>query len=168
MLLIGNLISLLGCLLMVAIGFIRRKEHILMAQCAQFGFLALGNLALGAMAGYVSGVVSVTRNVVFSKVRGTVWLKLAFIAVQVVLTLWAGVETPVEWLPTLAAVVFTWFLDTDSAVRFKLSIMAGQALWVVYDLYYRNYVSFTFDILTILSNLAGIVLILKNKKDPLH
>lgn len=92
MFLLDNLAALVGCVIMVAIGFIKKKERIVLAQCLQFGFLGLGNLLLGATAGFISGIVSVTRNLVFYKVKGTTGLKLIFIAAQIVLTLltWNG------------------------------------------------------------------------------
>ena len=85
--LLGNFISLLGCFLMVVIGFLRKKSHILTAQCFQFGLLGLANLILGAASGFISGVVGITRNLVFSKVKSTLWLKIFFIALQVLLSL---------------------------------------------------------------------------------
>ncbi len=156
---IGNLAAFVGCVLMVAIGFIKKKEHILTVQCAQFAFLGIGNLALGAISGLISNVFSILRNLVFARVRGTMGLKLVFIAIQVALTLWTGVGEPIEWLPVIAAVIFTWSLDAKSDILFKVAIIAGQGLWMFYDWHYSNYVAFAFDILTMLSNLVGILLI---------
>lgn len=63
-----------------------------------------------------------------------------------------------------SAVLLTWFLDTKSDVKFKLVIIAVQALWGIYDWHYVNYVAFTADILTMLTNCIGIGMILKNNK----
>lgn len=169
MLLLGNLASLIGCLMMVLIGFIKKKERILLAQCLQFGFLGLGNLLLGATAGFISGVVSVTRNLVFYRVKGTAGLKLGFIAVQVLLTAMTWNGTLIECMPVLAAVLLTWFLDTKSDVQFKVVIIAVQVIWGIYDWHYANYVAFTADILTVLSNFIGIVMIRKSvEKSTAH
>ena len=162
MLLIGNVVSMLGCALMVAIGFVRRKERVLRLQCIQFGFLALGNLLLGAYSGFVSGVVSILRNLIFPSIGGGLGWKLLFIAVQVLLTFLAGWAGPISLLPLLSGVLFTWFIDTKSDLQLKRVIIAAQVLWVVYDCYYRNFVACTFDILTILSNLMGIYTLKKN------
>lgn len=163
MILFGNLLSLIGCVLMVCIGLVKKKEHILIAQCVQFGFLGGGNLVLGAFSGFISGVISIIRNVVFYKVKSSVWLKLGFIAVQVALTLWSGADGLIQWLPVMAAVFYTWFVDTKNAAVFKAAIMAAQALWMIYDWYYSNFVAFSFDILTIVTNLIGILMIQKER-----
>lgn len=162
-LLIGNFISLLGCLTMVGIGFLRKKSHILTAQCFQFGFLGLANLILGATSGFVSGVVGITRNLVFSKVKSTQFLKFLFIGIQIVLSLPFVGNGLIDWFPVFAAVLFTWCIDTKSEVVLKLYIIAAQVFWMVFDLYYRNYTAMAFDIFTMLSNLYGIFLIKKHK-----
>ena len=163
MLLLGNIAAFIGCIIMVAIGLVKKKEHILTAQCVQFAFMGLGNLALGASAGAVSNAVSIVRNLVFARVKNTTALKLIFIALQAVLTLLAGGTALIEWLPVTAVVVYTWCLDIKSDVGFKLVILGTQVLWTVYDLHYRNYVAFTFDILTMISTVIGIFRIKKAK-----
>ncbi len=164
MILIGNIIAFLGCGLMVLTGFIKNKDKILGAQCVQFVLQATSNRVLGAVSGFISCGLSVVRILVFKRVRVTVWLKLGFIALQGVLTVLAGADTVIEWLPMLAMVVYTWYLDTDSAIVFKFANIFGLALWVVHDLFYQNYVASAFDALTIVSTLSGVFMILRDKK----
>ena len=106
MILFGNLVSLAGCILMVAIGFVRKKERILTLQCFQFGLLGLSNLILGATSGFISGLVSIARNLICPRVKGGLWLKLLFINLQVLLTILVGVDGPVSLLPLIAGVLF--------------------------------------------------------------
>lgn len=163
LLIIGNLISLTGCLLMVGVGFIRKKDRILAVQCLQFGIMGLGNLVLGAASGFISNMVGILRNLAFAKWKTTLPLKLGFSAAQAVLSIGALQNGMIEWLPILAAALFTWFLDTKSEAKLKIVIIVTQILWLIYDLYYLNYVATTFDVLTILSNLIGIRMVLKSK-----
>ncbi len=164
MLLLGNLISFVGCLLMVFIGFIKDKDKILLAQCGQFGIMSVGNLVLGSVSGSISGIIAVIRIVVFKHVKVTVWLKLGFIALQFVLTAIAGAETLIQWIPAISMVLYTWYLDSDSAIVFKLANVSGVMMWAFHDWYYRNFVSFSFDLFTIASTFIGIWLILRDKK----
>ncbi len=163
MLLFGNLMSMIGCVLMVLIGFVRKKERVLRLQCFQFGFLAAGNLILGAVSGFISGVISILRNLIFPKVKNVLGMKLVFVALQVVLTVLAGWAGPISLLPLAAGLLFTWFIDTKSDAQLKAVIIAAQVLWAVYDFHYRNFVAFTFDILTIISNAAAIWLLWKER-----
>ena len=164
MLLLGNAIVLAGCVLMVAIGFLKKKKHILGAQCVQFALQGAGNLVLGAMSAVISNGVSIARNLVLMKTENKTWIKVTFILVQTVLTLFCSSRELIEWLPVIAVVVYTWFLDIKNPVAFKLMIIGLQVLWVVYDFYYQNYVAFTFDLFTIASTTIGIFMIRKDVK----
>lgn len=165
MTLLGNCISFVGCFLMIAIGFIKKKEHILTAQCGQFTIQGIAHLILGAVSGFLSCMISLVRILVFTRVKKvTVWHKLGFLALQAVLTIALGADSIVDWLPMLSVVLYTWYLDTDSAVLFKIVNIVGVAMWVIYDLVFLNYVAFTFDILTVVSTTIGIFMILWGSK----
>ena len=160
----GNIISFVGCMMMILIGFIKKKEQILLAQCAQFSVQSVGNLAVGSISGCISCIIGVIRILVFNKVKVTVWLKLGFLALQAVLTAAFGAETLVEWIPFLSMVAYTWYLDTDNAVVFKLANMAGVVMWAVHDFHYHNFVAFSFDVMTVVSTTIGILMILRDRK----
>lgn len=163
LLLIGNAVSMIGCLIMVAIGFLKRKQHILIAQSVQCLFMGAGNLILGGVSGFICNVVTIARNLVFAKWDVTLPLKIFFIALQVVLSLGSLNAGLIAWLPILSAAVFTWFLDTKSETKLKLVILSTQVMWLIYDIHYLNYVATTFDVLTMCSNLIGLYMIRKSK-----
>ena len=162
-LLIGNAVSMIGCLIMVAIGFLKKKSHILIAQSVQCAFMGAGNLILGGVSGFIANMVIILRNLVFAKWPVNLGLKLFFIAVQVILSLGTLGEGLICWMPVLAAAVFTWFLDTKNTATLKIVILVTQVMWLSYDIYYRNYVTVAFDVLTMGSNLIGFFLVRKSK-----
>lgn len=164
MLFFGNLVSMLGCILMVMIGFVRKRERVIFLQCFQFGLLGLGNLILGATSGFISGMVSILRNLIFPRIKAGMRLKLVFIVIQAAMTVLAGWAGPISLLPLFAGVLFTWFIDTKSDLQLKTVIILAQLLWAVYDIRYCNFVSFTFDILTILTNLVGIAMLKREQR----
>ena len=163
--LIGNIISLLGCTLMVLIGFIKEKKKILSTQCIQFTLQGAANLILGGTSGFISNIVSIARNLCFSKWKSTIWLKIGFIALQIILSISALMnEGPLALLPIASAVLFTWFLDTKSEVKLKVVIIFTQVFWLVYDFVHLNYVAVCFDCFTMVSNLIGIFMIIGFKR----
>lgn len=166
MVLLGNVLSFMGCVLMVCIGFIQNKNRILLTQCVQFVFQGAAHLILGAVSGFACCIVSILRNLVFAKVKSTSALKIIFILIQVILTLAFGSFAPIEMLPILSTVIFNWFLDTPNLMLFKIILIITQAMWMVYDFSFSNYVAAAFDVMAIASNMGGIWLILKNKKAP--
>lgn len=161
---IANLVSIVGCVLMVGVGLLQKRRQILLVQCVQFAFLGAANLLLGGMTGFISGVVSIVRNLVYVRWEDASRLKLVFIPVQLVLSLSVGIHGLVDWFPIFSTVLFTWFLEVKSEVRLKLVMILAQSMWLIYDFVYLNYVSFTFDALTILSNAIGILVLLRKTK----
>jgi len=162
-LLIGNAISMIGCLIMVAIGFLKKKGHILIAQCFQCLFMGVGNLTLGGVSGFVCNIVTIIRNLVFLKARNTTFLKVFFIGLQLLLSLGSLGDGFISWLPLLAAALFTWCMDTRSEAKLKVCILCTQVMWLAYDLHYRNYVASAFDVMTMVSNCIGFYMVRRKK-----
>ena len=163
LLLIGNAMSMIGCLIMVFIGFLKRKNHILIAQCAQCVFMGVGNLVLGGISGFICNIVTIIRNLVFLKIPNTTFLKVFFIGLQFVLSIGSLSAGFISWLPILAAALFTWCMDTKSEARLKICILITQVMWLTYDLYFRNYVASAFDVMTFVSNCIGLYMVCKKK-----
>ena len=163
-LLIGNAISMIGCLIMVGIGFLKKKSHILIAQSVQCVFMGVGNLVLGGISGFICNIVTIIRNIAFLRFRNTAALKIFFIILQFVLSIGTLSAGWTSWLPIIAAALFTWCMDTKSESRLKIVILCTQVMWLTYDLYYLNYVASCFDVMTMISNCIGLYMILKKSK----
>ena len=160
---IGNLVSLIGCTLMVLVGFIRKRKTILTVQCVQFSFQADANLILGGVSGFIAGVISIARNLAFFSGRKSIALKILFMAVQIALS-YNHLDSLIHWFPVISSAIYTWFLDTNKESVLKASIIGAQVLWLVYDLLYLNYTAALFDAFTILSNFIGILMVRKTAK----
>lgn len=163
---LGNIIAFIGCAIMVAIGLIKSKKRVLMAQCVQFGVQSVANLILGAVSGAICGIVGIARNLLITRVKNVTLWKALFILIQMGLTFLFDGFGLMVWLPILSAMIFTWFIDVKNPVVFKLVIIVAQSIWIVYDLYYKNYAAMTFDVFTVLSNFVGILMISYGKKKP--
>jgi len=164
-LLIGNIISFCGAIIMVLIGLIKNKKKILLTQCAQFATMGIGNLVLGGVTGAVTNFLSIARNLVCVYFKFTLPIKISFIIIQVGISAYFNSQGYLGWLPIIAATLFTWYLDTPDETTLKYVIIIGQILWAVYDVNIQNYASLAFDIITIFSTIIGIISIAKDKKD---
>lgn len=162
-LLIGNAISMIGCLIMVLIGFLKKKNHILIAQCIQCLFMGVGNLTLGGISGFICNIVTIIRNIVFLRFRNTTAMKIFFITLQFVLSISTLSAGWISWLPIVSSALFTWYMDTKSEVKLKIVILCTQVMWLTYDLYYLNYVASAFDVMTFISNSIGLYWVCRKK-----
>ena len=162
-LIIGNFISLIGCILMVAGGFIQKKNRILIVQCFQFAFQAIANLILGAFSGFVSGIIAIVRNLVASKRELNTPTKFLFVVIQIIISVSGSGLVLVEMLPIVASIIMTVFIDTKNESIFKLSVIASCTCWLIYDALYLNFIGIIFDVFTIASNMIGILMLKKAK-----
>ena len=156
MVLIANIISLVGAVIMVVIGFIPERSRILKLQCVQWLILGIANVMLGGVTGLISNLVSIVRNLWSLKRELTRPVILFFIALQIALSIPFNTLGLLGWLPTVAAIAFTLFLNSKDARVLKLAIIFGQVLWSIFDFSLMNYSAFAFDIFTIISSLVGI------------
>ena len=78
---IANVISLIGSLMMVGTGLIKRKRNVLIVQSAQFVVMGVSNLMLGGITGCITNALSLIRNFVTMRSRLTMPVKLVFIAI---------------------------------------------------------------------------------------
>ena len=162
--LLGNIVSLAGCIVMVLIGLIKDKNKYVTMQTLQFLLNALSHFLLGGYGGSIAALVSAARNVIISKWKCTPLIKIAIIAVQVSLSIPTVTANPITWLPLIAAGMFTWYIDTKNVMWFKWVIIITLVMWAVYDIYHHNYVSIWFSIFTIITNGISMVKIKKEQK----
>ena len=161
---IANIVSLLGCTLMVLIGFIKNKDKILKAQILQFGLMGLSNFILGGYGGAVANFLSIFRNIYIAKRPCTKTAKIVFILLQVALSVTTVSLNPITWFPIINTVLFTWYIDTKNIVWFKSIIIFTLVLWGIYDICHLNFVSAAFDVFTIVSTAYSVLQIRKERK----
>ncbi|MGM9948382.1 YgjV family protein [Floccifex sp.] len=151
-LLIGNAIALLGSFVMIGIGFLKKKEQIILAQCLQCFFMGLSNLVLGGITGVITNLFTILRNLISFKIEFKSNVKILFIVVQWIL---AFVLHQIQWinlLPILSTSIFTWYMDCKNPITFKIVVIGTLIMWLIYDFSIQNYVASFFDVITICTN----------------
>ena len=129
--------------------------------------ILLGNIVAfaGAILMVLVGLMkkNIARNFICLKWKYTIGWKIFFVAVQAALTAVCNQDGIIGWLPVIAAIAFTWALDSENEVLLKSIIIAAQLMWLIYDLHFLNFVSAAFDVLTCISNFVGIILVIRSR-----
>lgn len=162
--LIGNGLCLAGSVIMTLMGLIKDKKKFLMTYSGMNIFFIAGNLFLGGVSGAIANFVTMLRNLYCVKKNITPAVKVIFIAAQILLTAFFGVEGLLMWLPVLGICFFTWFIDTDNMILLKLIIIFGQLVWLVYDLSMLNYTTAVFDVTSCITNSIALAGLAKQKR----
>lgn len=163
-LLIGNVFALIASIVMVAIGLIKDKKKTLIFQTLDFGLMSISNIILSGVAGFISNIISIIRNIICIKFDFNTKLKIIFIVCQAIMIYIFNTEGLYAILPVIAVLIYTIFLDTKNPKIFKASICASQAFWAIYDISILNISAFIFDILTIITNLIALYQLFKEKE----
>lgn len=163
--LLGNALSFVGSVIMILMGFIKKKNRFLLAQSGMNAFFIAGNLCLGGISGAIANAVTMTRNIVCLKWNLNRALKIFFIALQIGLILLTGTDSLIMWLPIIGNCVFTWYMDTEDMVLLKGIVIGSQLLWGIYDFYIMNYATVPFDVGTCITNAVAIVSIIRSRRN---
>lgn len=162
--LLGNIIAFVSDCLLIVLGFIKKRDKILILQCVQIGIMGGANFAVGGITGVVSNAVAIIRNIFCLKRDLTLVSGFVFTAAQALLTVLLNNKGLLGWLPFLSNLIYNLMINTKNEVRLKLAIILSILCWVVYDFALQNYVSFCFNILSIGSNIGGILMLKKAQK----
>ena len=162
--LLGNALSFIASVIMILMGFIKKKDRFLLAQCGMNAFFIAGNLFLGGISGAIANAVTMTRNIVCLKWNLNRTLKIVFIALQIGLVLLSGTDSLVMWLPIIGNCVFTWYMDSEDMALFKGIVIGSQFLWGIYDFYIMNYATVPLDVCSCITNAFAMAAIMKSRK----
>ena len=146
---IGNVISLFGSIIMVCLGLIKNKKKFLLAQSIMNGLLIASALVLHGYSGVVADAAIIARNTVCSKTKFTKPWKIGFIVLQFGITAIFAGGSLVAWLPIVGIAIFTWFMDTENMVFFKLLFIISEVCWGIYNYSIKNYAALPFEAMCI-------------------
>ena len=162
--LVGRIFSILACVLMVIIGYLKHKKTILWAQNLQFVLFTISYACLGGIAAVVSNIVSLIRNLICLKWNLTVPLQIFFIGFQGVFTFITTANRWMDWLPFAAATMITLTLRSKKDLVIKLGCIGSILCFGTYDFLLKNWVVFAFDVFSLITSLIGVYRILFDKE----
>ncbi len=162
-LILGNVVALLGSLLMVYTGLIKKKQKIILFQTIQIGLFVLSNIILGGITGAIINALSMIRNILCYKNKLGLKEKIIITILSIVLSLSFNNLGIIGLLPVISTVTYIWLIDIKNVSRFKILIIFTMILWFIYDMTIKSYTSAFFDFMNICANIISIILI-KYKK----
>lgn len=165
--LIANIVGLVGSLLMVLVGCLKRKKDILLAQNGQLVLLGISNLMLGGYIGAIVNVVAIFRNILCSKNK----LNLFWVIIITMVTIIIGVicnsgQGLVSYLPVFASLIFLFFMNLKDMIKFKAMSAFVMFLWFIYDLELHLYTTALFDLITVFSCLIVMYTLAHERNNP--
>ena len=161
-LIIGNIVALIGSILMVWSGYLKEKRKILYIQTVQIGMFVISNIILGGISGAIINFISFIRNILSYKDKLDMKWKILITILSIGLTLYFNNKGLIGYLPLISMIIYVWYMNVKDVVNFKYLLIFTMLMWLVYDFYVMSYTSSCFDIVCIILNIVSIVEIKKN------
>ena len=154
-LILGNILDSVASLLLIYSGTLYERKKILLVDMSR-GFLsAFGRLILGSFTGFVSSTSTFVRNFLYYKGKLSLRNKLIVGFLTVFFSLRFGDISFLSLIPTVISISYLFFFDMEKIKNFKLLNAFYAALWLVYKIYIRSYLSAFVEILVAVTNLVA-------------
>lgn len=162
---IGNIVALVGSVLMAYSGIIKEKQKIIIVQTIQMLMLAISNIILGGIPGAIINFVNCIRNILCYEEKLGFKEKLLLVTISVSSSIYFNNLGIIGILPVIATVFYTMLMDMKNVIKFKILLIFTLILWGIYDLYIKSYTSAIFDFITIGANMFSIYKIYRLKAE---
>lgn len=164
MVILGNIVALFASLFMIYAGSLKKKNDILLCQCAELFLYTVSNILLGGIPGAIINFLGIIGNILGYKNKLNVISKIVLTILTIVLTILFNNLGINGYLPLICMVTYLWVLDIKDVFIFKIFILFIMILWVIYDFSLKSYVAVIFDILTIITTTISMFQIKKKNK----
>lgn len=162
---IGNIIALIASIAMVYAGILKDKKQILSAQTVQCGLFILSNIILGGIPGAIVNFLSCIRNILCYKGKLGIFEIVILATLSVSLTVIFNELGIIGLLPMISTVLYIFFMNTKSLVKFKILVIFTTVLWLIYDICIKSYTSALFDLFCVITNVISLIQISCKKND---
>lgn len=152
----GNIVALIGSILMVYAGSAKDRKKIIYIQTLQILAFTISTLILGGFTGTIVNLISIVRNILSYKDRLTNSIKVILILLCVTLSLIFNNLGLWGLLPLLSTIIYTCFMNVKNTIKLKLLIISTMFLWLIYDILIHSYTSAVFDFFTIIAHTVTI------------
>lgn len=163
-LIIGNIIALIGSLLMVYSGIIKNKKKIVFTQTIQIMFFSMSNFILGGITGSLVNLICCIRNILCYKNALGNKEKCMLLLIVVLLSVFFNTQGFIGYIPVISTIIYTLFINIKDVLKFKYLVIFSMLTWLIYDVFIQSYTSAFFDFCSVISNIIAIYQI-KVKKE---
>lgn len=156
-LIIGNIIALIGSILMIYVGLIKDKKGILFVQSLQIGLFAVSNLVLNGISGFIINSINLIRNIICYKEALSLKVKIFLSIISIILTIYFNNLGLIGYLPLISGLIYLWFMTVKDVIKFKILIIVSVVFWLIYDFNIKSYTASAFDLITIIVSSISVI-----------
>ena len=162
---IGNIFSLIACIIMVISGYAKSKKRTILGQTIQIPFDVAACVMLGAVSGAIICALAIPRNILAYKDKMGLGAKLILLIVTLPLSYMFNTKGWIGLLPIVATTIYIVFMGENGDTKYKIVAIISTAFWCAHDFLVQGYVAAIFDFGTIITSFIAIYRIQKDKNN---
>lgn len=148
---IGNIIAFIASILMIIVSYIKNKKNIIKLQTIQMSLFVLSNFILGGITGAIINTTNVIRNILCYNEKLTTKMIIILNIIMIILSLLFNNLSIIGWLPVIASIIYTCFVNTKNVIHLKLLIIMTTIAWAIYDITIKSYASVIFNVFSFIT-----------------
>lgn len=166
MLLIGNFISFIAAIFMIASCIVKEKEQIFIYQFLECMLLAFSSIFFGSISGVTTLVCSAGRNLLVAKNKFTKMAMYLFVVLTFTTGMIANTKGIIGLLPIIATIEYTICCHYIKGVTAtKYSIFVNVFIWIIYSFAIYDFSTGITDVIVLIIDTFAIIKIhLDNRK----
>ena len=158
MIVIANIFTAIGMLLLTYSTFARNKSKMLLVQVGDCLFNSIGYLILASYSAAITNIIAGLRNLINAKGKNTIFLNWMFAIILTILGLLFNKNGIIGLIPIICSLIYTacsYVFKTAQSLRFVL--VFNTFLWIIHDYSCKLYTSNIFSVIIIVVTIINII-----------
>ena len=161
----AQFLGFIYALFLIISNFGKTAKKILLIQTMAFFFKSIHYYLLGGVSGFLTSLVSMIRNLLFSKKACNLIWTIIFITIFIGIAVisYKGVYT---LFPVLATIIYTIIINYEKPKYLRVGMLITSMSWLLYNIYVESWAGTVIQIILLISNITAIIKLDKKPKMP--
>ncbi len=134
----------------------KTSKQILYLQTISFFFKGIHYYLLNGISGFITSIISMIRNLLFSKIKSNKIGAIIFIVIYILVGI-ITYQNLYSILPVLATITYTIIINKDNPNYLRWGMFLTSLIWLDYNICIISYSGIITQIIALISNLIAII-----------
>ena len=142
--------------------FGKTTKQILLLQTISFFFKSVHYYLLGGISGFLTSIISMLRNLIFTKIKSNKTWTIVFILIYLIIG-FMTYTTLGSILPIIATIFYTIIVNKNNPSYLRWGMLITSIIWLLYNIYIISYSGIITQVIILFSNVIAIIKLDKKK-----
>ena len=142
--------------------FGKTTKQILLLQTISFFFKSVHYYLLGGISGFLTSIISMLRNLIFTKIKSNKTWTIVFILIYLIIG-FMTYTTLGSILPIIATIFYTIIVNKNNPSYLRWGMLITSIIWLLYNIYIISYSGIITQVIILFSNVLAIIKLDKKK-----